>query len=299
MTAARVYRIVFTLAAAYNIAFGLWCALAPRQFFRLFDLAPPLYPSIWSCLGMEVGLYGVAYAYAAWRLDRAFPLIAIGLAGKILGPIGWITSELPFRTIPLIVFDDLLWWIPFALFLLEGRKVAAFFKRTAPFWCAALHVIGAFVAVLFLRNNDDVTMWRAGWMIWMLAAISVLGFYAWWGARVAEKSAVIAFLIACAAIACDFSGESIFISTGAPSRLGDLLTGGAANALYTIAGIVLTLATPSLKPLMRAWAWLAWASGIALTVCTIAGTRTGIVVSSALLMVTFTPWVLFMSKDLE
>ena len=77
---ARVYRVVFGAAAMYNIAFGLWAALAPRAFFDLFHLDSPRYPAIWACLGMVVGLYGVGYAYAAWRLDRALPFIAIGLA---------------------------------------------------------------------------------------------------------------------------------------------------------------------------------------------------------------------------
>ena len=124
--ASRVYRLIFAAAAAYNIVFGLWASLAPRAFFALFHLQPATYPAIWACLGMVVGIYGVGYAYAAWRLDRAFPFIAIGLAGKVLGPIGWVMSvhsgELPFRTFPLIVFDDLMWWLPFAMFLLEGTS---------------------------------------------------------------------------------------------------------------------------------------------------------------------------------
>ncbi|HJT18762.1 MAG TPA: hypothetical protein VJ853_15300, partial [Thermoanaerobaculia bacterium] len=82
---ARVYRLTFSAAAAYNVAFGLWAALFPYAFFDVFALDAPRYPAIWACLGMVVGLYGAGYAYAAWRLDRAFPFIAIGLAGKILG----------------------------------------------------------------------------------------------------------------------------------------------------------------------------------------------------------------------
>src|SRR6266849_2261142 len=141
--AARMYRLIFSAAAAYNIAFGLWASLVPREFFRVFRLDVPRYPGIFACLGMVVGLYGVGYAYAAWRLDRAFPFITIGLAGKILGPIGWVMSvgsgELPARTFPLIVFDDLMWWLPFAMFLLEATAVTRFLKRNAPYWSAGLH----------------------------------------------------------------------------------------------------------------------------------------------------------------
>src|SRR5580765_4794688 len=137
---ARLYRMIFAAAAAYNVAFGLWAALTPLSFFAFFDLAPPAYPSIWACLGMVIGLYGVGYAYAAARLDRAAPFIAIGLLGKLLGPAGWIltvrSGEWPVRTLTLILFNDLIWWLPFSLFLLDGTRVAAALRRRAPAACA-------------------------------------------------------------------------------------------------------------------------------------------------------------------
>lgn len=312
---ARIYRLIFLAAAAYNILFGLWAALFPLAFFKLFDLDPPQYPAIWACLGMVVGLYGVGYAYAAWKLDRAFPFIAIGLAGKILGPIGWITtSELPFRTFPLIVFDDLIWWLPFSMFLLEGTPVTKFLKRTAPYWCAALHAIaGAGTLVLLRGGSEAVTdmhqrmrylsehpeRWRAGWILWMLAALSLAGFYAWWGAKIGR---VLPFVLAALGLTCDFAGESIFIGwIPAPDsplhRAATLLTGGAGNGLYTLAAIMLTLSTPALP--FRAWAWLAWASGIALTILTIVNHPMGIVIASAALMIFFIPWVAIMAPRMR
>src|SRR5512142_820248 len=251
---ARVYRFVFAAAAVYNVIFGLWAALAPRAFFHLFRLDPPRYPAIWACLGMVVGLYGAGYAYAAWRLDRAVPFIAIGLAGKILGPVGWMIAvrshELPFRTIPLIVFDDLMWWLPFALFLLEGTAIVAFFKRTAPYWCAGVHFIAAVAAVAFLRGGQAPSRVRISWLIWMVAAQTLLGFYAWWGGtleaaaghRPQASVALIGFAIAGAGIFFDYAGESMFLMLR-PTRVAALLTGGAANALYTLGGVTLTIAS--------------------------------------------------------
>ena len=309
----RVYRLVFTAAAAYNILFGLWASLFPRAFFRIFRLATPQYPGIWACLGMVVGLYGVGYAYAAWRLDRAFPFIAIGLAGKVLGPIGWVLSvtngELPARTFQLIVFDDLLWWMPFALFLLEATAVTRFLKRTAPYWCAGLHAIAAAGTLFLLRGGSEAVSdmrvrmmylaehpdrWRIGWVLWMLAAVSLAGFYAWWGARVAPRIALTAIAIAGLGLICDFAGESI-LTAWIPQpgttlyRAATLSSSAAGNGFYTIAAIILTLATASLP--FRALAWLAWLSGIALTIATIANAPLVIVAASAALMATFIPWV--------
>src|SRR6266446_9204789 len=79
---AKLYRLIFALAAFYNIAFGLWAGLWPRAFFTSLEMAPPNYPGLWQCLGMVVGLYGVLYASAARCLDRAKLIIAVGLAGK-------------------------------------------------------------------------------------------------------------------------------------------------------------------------------------------------------------------------
>ena len=217
---ARLYRLAFAAAATYNIAFGLWAALFPNAFFDVFDLAAPRYPAIWACLGMVIGLYGLGYAYAAWRIDRAFPFIAIGLAGKILGPIGWLIAvrshELPFRTFTLIVFDDLLWWLPFGLFLLEGTRASFFLKRTAPLWCAAAHGIAAIATVTILKTHP-----RPTWILWMIAAVSLIGFYSWWGARIGDIAAI---SIAAVGIVCDFSGESMFIAFPTLERTASLLT---------------------------------------------------------------------------
>ena len=126
-------RGILLAAALYNIAFGLWAGLRPGAFFDLFGLDPPRYPSIWGCLGMVVGLYGLVYAWCAAHLDAGRPLVAIGLAGKVLGPIGWLfavrSGELPARTFPLVLLDDLIWWIPFAWVLLKARGGAADGRR--------------------------------------------------------------------------------------------------------------------------------------------------------------------------
>jgi len=324
---ARLYRGILLLAAAYNAAFGLWAGLWPRSFFDVFGLAQPTYPAIWRCLGMVVGVYGLLYAYGALRLDLARPYVVVGLLGKVLGPIGWLVTvssgEWPARTFTLIVFNDLIWWAPFTLFLLEGTRLGARLRSAAPFICAGLNLLGGAALALALRPGTEVTpnpldraayiaqhpaLWRGGWLVWMAAALSLLGFYAWWGSRPAmPRWAVAGFWLAAAGIVCDFLAESVYIGwlpehLESIQRLGTLLSGGLANGFYTFGGIALTLATPwDRLPWRPAWlhalAWAAWLSGIALSLSAVINFVPGLALSGAALVICFCPFAFVMGLE--
>ncbi len=321
---APCYRIVFGLAALYNLAFGLWAGLAPYAFFDAFHLRPPLYPAIWSCLGMVVGTYGLAYGYAALKLDRAVPFIAIGLIGKVLGPIGWVltvrSGEWPVRTFTLILFNDLVWWLPFGLFLIDGTRIGERVRAAAAPACAVVNAVAALAILAVLRPGTELipdvaervayiashlVVWRAGWALWIAAALSLLAFYAWWGARLRRRSwALAAFLVAAAGVACDLLAESLFIGwlperIEQVQRIGSLLTGGAANGLYTLAGIILTVQTPSLRGGLLVWTWAVWAAGVALTATAFAGSLSGMAISTSALMILFCPWAWVMGRALR
>jgi len=88
-------------------------------------MPPANYPEVFACLGMVVGLYGFVYLWIAKNPERGFFFAAIGLIGKILGPIGlarliW-SGAWPPSTIILCVTNDLIWWIPFTLYLWDSR----------------------------------------------------------------------------------------------------------------------------------------------------------------------------------
>jgi len=315
---ARSYRLVFGLAALYNLGFGAWAVLRPGSFFDLFRMEPPRYPEVWQCLGMVVGLYGLLYAHAARRMESARPIILVGLLGKILGPIGWLATGLPPRTLPLVVFNDIVWWLPFLLFLLEGTRLGERVRGAAPLVCAATNALAFLALALGLRHGTEIApladriafveghplLWRAGWCVWMAAAISLLGFYAWWGCRVPGRASVAAFLVATAGLCCDLAAESLFVGWlprdfERIQDAGTFLTGGMANGLYTVSGILLTLATPNLRAGLRAWAWLAWGSGIFMSVFAFAGSPTGTAVSATALFLLFCPWVVVAGRALR
>jgi hypothetical protein len=67
-----------------------------------------------------------------------------------------------------------------------------------------------------------------------------------------------------------------------------------ANALYTVGGILLTLATPGLPKWVRGAMWTTWAAGVAMTVAAILDSVPGIVGSTVVLfppLLAFTAWM--------
>jgi hypothetical protein len=121
-------RAVLLLAAAYNLAWGALVLLFPSAYFDWLGIPRPNYPPLWQCLGMIVGVYGVGYAIAAGDPLRHWPIVLVGLLGKVLGPIGFLDAvrrgELPWAFGWVNVSNDLIWWVPFALILLRAYRSA-------------------------------------------------------------------------------------------------------------------------------------------------------------------------------
>ena len=81
----------------------------------------PTYQALWQVVGMFVLVYAPAYWWAARRPDLHWPLIAIGLLGKIFGPLGFVWSvwrgALPLAFGWTILTNDLIWWPAFMLYM--------------------------------------------------------------------------------------------------------------------------------------------------------------------------------------
>jgi hypothetical protein len=340
VTRAQIYRVIFTLAGLYNIVFGLWAALFPDAFFRLIDLGAPSHPAIWACLGMVIGLYGLVYLQVAFtdperrRSALAFGgrrvdfdvtrfLIALGLLGKILGPIGFVIAvrhrELPVRMLSLLVFDDMIWWAPFGLYLIDDTAVAAWIRRRAPEICAVVHLAAAVATLVWIRGGSEAVAdsshraafiathtgtWRAGWVLWMIAAVTLVGFCCWWAVRSHKRPLAVAALgVAFAALAADFFADSLFIGwmpdryTGV-ARATTFVSEVVANGLYSVAGAMLMFAS-RMPTTFLFWGWSVWLAGFALAACGAARWDTGIVAASAILLTLFIPWVWLASRRIE
>jgi hypothetical protein len=121
------HRTVLRIAAVYNLAWGAIAILFPLWLFKAVGMSPlPNYPELWQCIGMIVGVYGIGYWIAGNDPVRHWPIVLVGLLGKIFGPIGFaqalINERFPLAMGLTIVTNDLIWWVPFTLILLNAKQ---------------------------------------------------------------------------------------------------------------------------------------------------------------------------------
>jgi hypothetical protein len=302
-------------------------------FFRWFQLDEPSYPSIWACLGMVVGLYGIGYAYAACRPDRGDVLVAIGLAGKVLGPIGWVLAvgrgELPPRTFVVILANDLIWWFPFLFYLLRDVRQR---RRIIAWICASLHLVSCAGLLISRRGtemqldmglrmawvHEHAAVWIVTWITWSLSSMSLLALLVVWSAALIEmgvnRSITIGCCLLCAiGVAFDLSGEAVNIISltrfgltvdefASGAMLYAVLGAGIANGLYCIAGLILNVVAWRVGH-VRGWlgslGFAVWISGFGLTVATLSESRVAMIITGAAVMVLFIPWVIGLAPRLE
>lgn len=111
----------FAVGCRLQPALGAFVVCFPSLLFRWAKMEPTNYPEIWQCVGMIVGVYGVGYFIAAFNPLRHWPIVLVGLLGKLAGPLGMAQAiwqgRFPLAAAWLSVTNDLIWWIPFGIIL--------------------------------------------------------------------------------------------------------------------------------------------------------------------------------------
>jgi len=119
-------------AAFYNAAFGLYTLVWPRHYFQWSGLGSeaPYPEALWPCIGMIVAVYGLGYAIAALDPLRHWPIVLVGLVGKVLGPLGFLDAVwrglLPAKFGWILLTNDLIWWPSFIATLLLAARFHGF-----------------------------------------------------------------------------------------------------------------------------------------------------------------------------
>lgn len=149
---------------------------------------------------------------------------------------------------------------------------------------------------------SHVVLWRLGWLGWSLAAVALLGLFLALAGRfrtVAPLLCGLGIVVGTAGLAADLSAEALLagFTRSTPPNLSlvqseaFLLTGYVGNGLYTVAGILLTVAGRREMPtIVLALGALVWGSGLWLSVATLAGSTSGEAVSTGFVIGSFVVW---------
>ena len=77
-------------------------------------------------MGMVIGVYGLGHWWAAKAPLIYWPIVVVGLLGKVFGPIGFVFSYLhgtiPVQFCYIMLTNDFFSWVPLLLVLVASRK---------------------------------------------------------------------------------------------------------------------------------------------------------------------------------
>ncbi len=145
-------------AGVYNIVWGVATIALPTTTLGWLGIAStPITAAFWQCIGMIVGVYGLGYLIAAQNPYRHWPIVLVGLLGKIFGPIGFVQAVmmgvLPVSMGWTIITNDLLWWVPFGLIL--WRALDHHQRGNLP----ATPVVSLTQALQQVRDHEGRSLW--------------------------------------------------------------------------------------------------------------------------------------------
>jgi hypothetical protein len=211
-----------------------------------------------------------------------------------------------------LILLGVVWWLPFCLFLLEGRAREALtrlaprlFPREQPRLAgdaarpAARHRAGPTAARTAYVEAHPVA-WRG---VAPLGRCGVSWSPSSGGGRAAPWLGLAGFALAATGVLFDATAESIFAGW-MPERMdlartAAVLSGAFANGLYCVGGLLLTVASGRLLAgWRRAWTYATWTIGLGLTVAAILGSVPLLVAFTAATMTSFLGWLLFVGRRL-
>ncbi|MET3979548.1 hypothetical protein ABIB62_002133 [Mucilaginibacter sp. UYP25] len=109
-------KFIMFFAAVYNIFWGAVISSYPQTI--LFGNPPTDFLLIiLRCVGMLIGVYGIAYYFASLNPTAYWPLIFVGWLGKLLGPFGSVYYIMQGKLTPAFLWvnlwNDIIWLYPF------------------------------------------------------------------------------------------------------------------------------------------------------------------------------------------
>jgi hypothetical protein len=132
--------------------------------------------------------------------------------------------------------------------------------------------------------------WTASWMVWQLAAVTLVALYAIFSRHAAMIGAIGA--------AIDITSEWRYILDG-PSRTLDIAIGGFANGFYSIGLLVLLLTRRDLQPVVQTVGAFVVIVGFTLSAGSFVGNQPIEIAATAILFPSFIVWAILAGRWLQ
>ena len=115
-------------AGIYNLVWGILSIALPTLQLDILGIpTSDIVVILWQCIGMIVGVYGIAYIIAATDPNTHWPVVLVGLLGKIFGIMGMLfyiaNGTIPVEFGLTCCLNDL-FWIPAFASILSKRNPA-------------------------------------------------------------------------------------------------------------------------------------------------------------------------------
>jgi|GEM_PF-1176941 len=116
----RWLSLSLVLAGLHSIVWGCAIIFLPGPAAQVYGLAEtPHDLFLWQGTGLVLVLFGTGYLIAATDLERHWPVVWMGLAAKVLGPVGMLVAVYREEVSPdvlwLLPVNDIVWWWPFGI----------------------------------------------------------------------------------------------------------------------------------------------------------------------------------------
>ncbi len=111
-------------AGIYNLIWGAISIFIPEMQLHMMGIeTTPMVLILWKCIGMIVGVYGLGYCIASIDPKQHWPIVFVGLLGKLFGVVGMtyyiFAGTVPFEFGLTCCLNDLIWIPAFYLILKE------------------------------------------------------------------------------------------------------------------------------------------------------------------------------------
>jgi small multidrug resistance pump len=123
----RWQRVALLVASLQCLFWGVFILAFPERSSLAYGFGKvPTELFLWQGTGLIIFLFGVGYGIAATNPAQHWAVILIGLIAKFLGPVGMLWSviqgQVSREVLYLIPINDVVWWLPFTVILMNAFR---------------------------------------------------------------------------------------------------------------------------------------------------------------------------------